>query len=164
MRPMYFIVVSCLMCWALAPLTVAQTRDRQGTDSTAEVLQLKLKAAAQEQRIAELEKALQALSDKCVANRDIVDAIQKVEQAVKDIKAVPPPQPIPPTSPAWHAAANWNLVKKGMSRAEVTDILGAPTGESSILDTQTLSYKDETGNGTVTFVGGRVTGMLPPTF
>lgn len=164
MRRTFSTFVIWMLCWALALPTAAQTRDRQGTDLAVEVLQLKQKAAAQEQRIAQLEKALHAFSDNCVANRDIVEAIQKVEQAVKDIKAVPPPQPIPPANPAWHAASNWNLVKKGMSRVEVTDILGPPTSETSVLDAQTLYYKDGAVNGTVTFVGDRVTAMVPPIF
>jgi hypothetical protein len=161
---------SCILwlsCGLLMLPATAQTRDRQLGDLTLEVSQLKTKAAEQEARIAQLEKALKALQESSARTGNIAEAILKLEGAVKDLKAIPPPGPIPPVTPPWHSASNWNLVKQGMSRAQVVEILGPPTKETSVIDTQTLYYGDSGAArlaGNVTLVGDRLTTMTPPTF
>jgi len=101
----------------MPPVTAAQARDHHSCDLTLEVSQLKSKIADQEKRIAQLEKSLKALQDSSARTGNIAEAILKLEGAVKDLKAVPLPGPIPPVAPAWHSASNWNVIKQGMSRA-----------------------------------------------
>jgi len=164
------ILSSCiiwLFCWILTLPAAAQTRDRQVDDLAVEVSQLKRKSAAQEERIAQLEKAVKTLKESAAGAGTIAEAILKLERAVKELKAIPAPAPIPALTPAWHLASNWNLVKPGISRAQVLEILGPPTKETSVMDTQTLYYSDSgaTGlTGSITFVGDRLTIMVPPAF
>jgi len=132
-----------------------------------EISQLKRKNADQEQRIAELEKAVKALQENSARTAHIAETILKLEAAVKNLKAIPPPGPIPAVAPAWNSASNWNLIKPGMSRAQVVEILGPPTSETSVIDTQTLYYGDATASqpaGSVTLTGDRLTTMVPPAF
>jgi len=131
------------------------------------VSQLKSKIADQEERIVQLEKALKALQDTSARSGNIAEAILKLEAAVRDLKAIPRPGPIPPVTPAWHSESNWNLVKQGMSRAQVVEILGPPTREASVMDTQTLYYGNSAASrlaGSVTLVSDRLTTLIPPTF
>jgi hypothetical protein len=139
------------MIWLLylsLPLTtMAQTRDPRVDALTTEVAQLKRTMADQEQRIAELEKAVRAL------------------QTV----AAPVPERIPAPTPAWHLASNWNLIKTGMSEAQVVEILGPPTLEETDTDLRNLYYQPDprsttTLNGSVTLKDDRVTAMAPPAF
>jgi predicted S18 family serine protease len=145
----------------------AQTQDRQFSDLTVEVSQLKSQIADQEERIAQLEKTVKALQETSARTGNIAEAILKLEGAVKDLKAIPPPEPIPPMTAPWHSASNWKLVKEGMSRAQVVEVLGPPTRETSVIDTQTLYYGDSAASqlaGSVTLVGDRLTTMIPPAF
>jgi septal ring factor EnvC (AmiA/AmiB activator) len=77
--------------------TLAQTRDTRVDALVADVAQLKHTIADQEQKIADLEKAVKALQT----------------------AAAPVPQRIPAPTPAWQVASNWNLIKTGMSAAQV---------------------------------------------
>jgi TolA-binding protein len=156
-----------LFCSILILPATAQTRDRQVNDLTREVSQLKRQTATQEERIAQLEKAVKALQERAAGAGTIAESILKLEEAVKELKATPAPTPIPSLTPPWHSASNWNLIKQGMSRAQVVEILGPPTNETSVVDTQTLYYTDSVEaklTGSVTFVGDRVTTMVPPAF
>lgn len=130
------------------PTLVAQSRElrnRQFDELTQDIAQLKKTIAEQDRRIAQLEKDVRALQ----------------------ISAVP--GPIPPLVPAWHSASNWNLIKVGMSRAQIVEILGPPTREGNVMDVQTLYYNPgasstSTLSGTITLVGDRLTEMTPPAF
>jgi hypothetical protein len=124
-----------------------QARDPKFDALTAEVAQLKQTVADQEQRIALLERAVRSL------------------QAV----VAPVPERIPAPTPAWQSASNWNLIKPGMSAAQVTQILGPATLDNTVDDTRTLSYQpgpDSAGTlkGSVTLMDDRVISMLPPAF
>jgi len=167
---MFRILSGCLIwliCAILIPPATAQTKDRQPNDLTLEMSQLKGKIADQQERIAQLEKAMKAMQDNGARAGNIADSILKLEAAVRDLKAVPAPGPIPTLTPPWHSASNWNLVMQGMSRAKVVEILGPPTSDTSVMDTQTLYYSDSAAarlTGSVTFVGDRLTTMVPPAF
>ena len=130
------------------PLTaMAQTRDPRVDVLTTEVTQLKSSIADQEQRIAALEKTVKAL------------------QAV----AAPVPERIPAPTPPWQSASNWNLIKQGMSEAQVVGILGPATLTESVTDMRTLLYKPDprsttTLSGSVTLMDDRVTATMPPAF
>ena len=159
--------VMWLFCGLLIPPASAQTREHRLSDLTPEVSQLKSKVAEQEERIAQLEKAVKALQESGARTANISEAILKLEGAVRDLKAIPQPAPIPLVVPAWQSAANWNLVKPGMSRTQVVEILGPPTKESAVMDTQTLYYGDTAASrlaGSITLVGDRLTAMMPPAF
>lgn len=135
--------VLLLMCG----VAMAQPRDPRVDELTKQVAQLKLKVANQDSRIAELEKAVKLLQS----------------------AATPAPAPIPPTTPPWHRASNWTLIKSGMSESEVVGILGPPTSVDSSIDKRTLFYSPDpsstsTLSGSVTLVDDRVTAMTPPTF
>ena len=55
---------------------------------------------------------------------------------------------------AWHKGANWNSVKRGMSRLQVETILGKPTSVKTLGNHITLHYRGErSGSG---YVSGNV--------
>jgi len=128
-------------------IAMAQAPDPRIDELRKEAAQLKITIADQERRIAELER--------------IVKALQVV--------AAPVPTAIPTPIPPWHLAPNWILIKKGMSQAQVVEILGPPTSVDSTVDVRTLFYQPDsrattTLNGTVTLTDDRVTALVPPAF
>jgi hypothetical protein len=136
-----------LLYLALPLTAMAQARDAQIDELKRETAQLKTVIADQERRIAALEKMVKAL------------------QAV----AAPVPTAIPAPTPPWHQASNWILIKKGMSEAQVVEILGPPTRVDSSIDVRTLLYQPDsrstsTLNGSVTLTDDRVTATKPPAF
>ncbi len=130
------------------PLTaLAQLRDPRVDELRKETTQLKATIADQERRISELEKTVKALL------------------AV----AAPLPAPIPSPTPQWLVPSNWLQIKKGMSEAQVVEILGQPTSVDTSVDIRTLLYQPDSNstttlNGSVTLTTGRVTAMTPPAF
>ena len=158
-----------LICSILVPRATAQTRDSQANDLALEVSQLKQKIADQDERIAQLEKSMKAMQENGARAVNVADAILKLEAAVRDLKAIPAPGPIPSLTPPWYSASNWNLLTQGMSRQQVAEILGPPTKASTVLDVDTWYYSTDSRapralNGSVTFTGDRVTAMMPPAF
>lgn len=148
-------LISCIAWFALAavgPSVIAQTRNRvieernrTVDELVAETNRLKQVVAAQEHRIVELEKT------------------------VKTLQAMVVPSGIPAATPAWHIPPNWNLIRKGMSRAEVVEILGDPASEDSVIDSITLHYRTDSKSkapmsGTVKLTDDRVVAVTPPSF
>ena len=136
-----------LLFLALPVTTLAQARDTRIDELKKETAQLKALIAEQDRRIGELEKALAAL------------------QAIVS----PVPKPIPSPTPAWQSSANWNLLKQGMSEAQVVELLGPPTSVSASIDVRTLLYEPDsrsssTLRGSVTLQDDRLTSAVPPTF
>ena len=136
-----------LLYLILPQTAVAQAREPQIDELRKETAQLKATIADQERRIAALEKMVKAL------------------QAV----AAPVPTAIPAPTPAWHQASSWILIKKGMSEAQVVEILGPPTRVDSSIDIRNLLYLPDsrstsTLNGSVTLTDDRVTAAKPPAF
>jgi hypothetical protein len=139
--------MACLLYLNLPLSAMTEARDAQIDELKKETAQLKVMIAAQERRIAELEKTVKAL------------------QAV----AAPMPTPIPSPTPPWHRASNWTLIKKGMSEAQVVEILGPPTRVDSSIDVRTLVYEPDSNStstllGSVTLTDDRVTAAKPPAF
>lgn len=135
-----------LVCLSL-PLSSAQAPDPRIDQLEKETAQLKITIAAQERRIAELEKTVKAL------------------QAI----AEPKPTPIPSPTPPWQVASNWIRIRRGMSEAQVVEILGPPTSVDAASDVRTLHFDPDprstiTLKGSVTLVDDRVTAMSPPAF
>ncbi len=150
MRSISFAILTCFVFAVSSSAQPPQTQ-KEPTQAekiiqlTAEVAQLKVRVADQEQKIAQLEAAVKALQ----------------------VSAVP--EPIPPVTPQWYVSTNWLLIKPGMSRAQIVDVLGPPTRETTVLDTQTLYYTSDVRSatalsGTITLVGDRLTSMTPPAF
>lgn len=122
---------------AAAGLAPAQSTDARVDALIRDVAQLRRTIADQDRRIAELEKNLRSLN----------------------AAAAPPPlEPIPSNTPPWRVASNWSLIRKGMSEALVTEVLGAPTHVQSVTDVRTLYYP----SGNVTLIDDRVSASEPP--
>jgi outer membrane protein assembly factor BamE (lipoprotein component of BamABCDE complex) len=70
-----------------------------------------------------------------------------------------------PVRPSWRNAEGWAAVKLGMSRDQVVEILGEPKSTDSVIDRQTLFYKDAADPvGNVVIVGDRVSEVSSPRF
>ena len=82
------------------------------------------------------------------------DRIERLEQLVKQPKKHKTSSVVPDRF-AWQQLNNWNLIKPGMSRAQVESILGKPTKvEVDIIKYVTLYYQGEkSGAG---YVSGNV--------
>ena len=146
--PVLFIIcLSMTLPAAAQSQTQSPAKESQLDELKKETAQLKALLAEEGRRIAELEKMVKALQ--AIAN--------------------PAPAPIPSPAPLWQSASNWNQVKKGMSEAQVVDILGPPTRVDASIDVRTLVYQPDskstlTINGSVTLTDDRVTAMKPPAF
>ena len=126
---------------------MAQSQDPRVDALQQQTAELKKTIVEQEQRIADLEKTVKAL------------------QAI----LAPLPKPIPSPTPAWQSASSWNMIKPGMSEAEVVAILGPPTRVQSVTDMRTLFYEPGPNSattlaGNVTLKDDRVTASAPPAF
>jgi hypothetical protein len=143
------ICIVCLVYSTQVPQALtAQARDSRVDKLVMDTEELKHTVADQDKRIAELEKTVKML------------------QAAA---APPVPTPIPSSTPAWKAPSSWNLIKAGMSEAQVVGILGPPTNVQSVEDSRTLFYQPDSSststlNGSVTLKDDRVTASSPPAF
>ena len=145
------VVGLCVLC-GLSGQTPAETRLDEAekqiaalkqtfadlTRSTLEAAALRRTVADQDRRIAALERSLRTL---------------QTQRAVS-------------AANAWRTAEAWAAIKMGMSRAQVVDVLGEPKLNDSVMDRQTLSYKDEANVliGTVVIVDDRVSEVASPAF
>jgi hypothetical protein len=84
--------------------------------------------------------------------------IQRLEEALKqrgaDRGAAPAPRRPPPAPAAaitgrepWQSAAAWDRVAKGMTSAEVAEILGTPTSVDALAALKTMFYRGTTAQG-----------------
>jgi SmpA / OmlA family len=89
-------------------------------DAVKEIALLKRTAADQDRRIAGLERTVRAQQSAILA-------------ATRPIPTIP-----------WKTLEGWAAVKVGMSRAQVVEILGEPQSTESVIDRQTLFYKEAT--------------------
>jgi len=64
----------------------------------------------------------------------------------------------------WHAPEAWARVTKGMTKAEVTEILGPPTAAESMNTYTTLFYRSGSLNGLVNLRDDRVVAVNKPSF
>src|SRR5665213_389478 len=113
--------------------TPPPAKDRRLDDAVSEIALLKRLVREQDRRIADLEKALRTLQQG--AGVTVVEG---------KVKVAPKPLAAP-----WHNPLAWAHVQPGMSRAQVEEILGAPTSVDAVIDYQTLNYKGEPPNGGV---------------
>jgi hypothetical protein len=146
------------MIWlATVPCSFGQTKDHRLEEALVDITLLKHVVAEQGRHITALEKTIEALQVKVVADPQ--------RSIGEDRVKIPTPAP---TSP-WQVPFTWNRIKDGMSRAQVVEILGQPASVDSVLDYQTLIYKGEApGSGTVTgsvrLADNRVSQVNPPGF
>jgi hypothetical protein len=118
-----------------------QAPDTRLDDAVKEIAQLKRIAADQDRRIATLETTVRA------QQRAILAATRPV-----------------PTVP-WRSLEGWAAVKLGMSRAQVVEILGEPKSTDTVIDRQTLYYKDAAiPIGQVVITDDRVSEVACPRF
>lgn len=97
--------------------------------------------------------------------------IGELERSIKTIQAflMPAPKAIPSETPAWMMPSSWNLIRAGMSEAQVVQVLGPPARVQSVTDSRILLYQPDlhsTSNlrGSVTLMDDRVIAMSPPAF
>jgi hypothetical protein len=105
-----------------------QTPDHRLDDAVKEIALVKHMMADQDQRIASLERTVRSLRPAVLA-------------------ASQPPRR------SWRNVEGWAAIKIGMSRAQVVEILGEPQSTFTVIDRQTLFYKDATnpvGNAVIT--------------
>lgn len=122
----------------LVPVT--NVRAQSATDSAGQRLEaaeeeiavLKKRVSQQERSLSDLEKTVRALQA----------AVRSNGRAV-------------PTN--WRNRDGWILLKLGMSRADVVDILGEPRATDAVMDRQTLRYGDaDAPFGAVVLIDDRV--------
>ena len=102
--------------------------------------------------------------------------IERLEAELNDRRGVPMIKP-PPTSKReehapqtatgkqpWHLPEAWARVMKGMTRAQVTEILGSPTAVESLDTFTTLFYRSGPLNGLVNLREDLVVAINRPAF
>ena len=94
-----------------------QTSDHRLDDAVKEIALLKRMMADQDQRIASLERTVRSLRPALLAASQ-------------------------PIRTSWRNVEGWAAVKIGMSRAQVVEILGEPQSTFTVIDRQTLYYKE----------------------
>jgi hypothetical protein len=118
-----------------------QTLDTRLDDTVKEMALLKRMLANQEQRIATLESTVRA------QQREILAATRAL-------------QPVSSRS-----IEGWAAVRLGMSRDQVLSILGEPKSTETVIDRQTLYYKDGANPiGQVVITDDRVSEVASPKF
>ena len=119
-----------------------QTPDTRLDDAFKEIALLKRMVADQEHRLATLENTVRT------QQRAILAAARPV------------------SPPSWRTLEGWAVVKVGMSRAQVVEILGEPKSTDIVIDRQTLFYRDGTAApiGTVVITDDRVSEVTSAMF
>jgi len=151
----FMIAAFALICFVISPISFAQSRDRRLEDAISDIRLLKRVVDEQNRRITELEKTVKELQ---------ASAAAAAQGPAEPARIGKPIAPIP-----WHVPNNWMQVKRGMSRSDVENILGPPTSVDSVIDSQTLVYRDTSSptgvlQGTIKLVDDRVTAVDPPEF
>ena len=101
--------------------------------------------------------------------------IERLEAELNGRKGVPSIKPAPSKreeyapqamtgKQPWHAPESWARITKGMTQAQVTEILGPPTAVESLDAFTTLFYRSESLNGLVNLREDRVVAVNKPTF
>jgi hypothetical protein len=150
------LTLGLLFLTVLSP-TFGQQSDRRIEDALAEITLLKRVVAEQDRRIATLERARDTSGLGAVADPQS----SGVPGRMAGTQAT--------TSTPWKTPSVWNLVKKGMSRAQVLAILGRSTSVDTAFNYQTMFYRGEVSGsasvtGTVELVDDRVWRVSVPVF
>jgi hypothetical protein len=117
-----------------------QTPDPRLDDAVKEIALLKRMVGDQDRRIASLERTVRSLQTTVLA-------------AARPVRT------------SWRNPEGWAAVKIGMSRDRVVEILGEPKSTYSVMDHETLFYKDATYPvGNVVITDDRVSEVDSPWF
>jgi hypothetical protein len=149
-------------CFGQAPS--GPSRDRRLEAAETDISLLKRLVKEQDRRIAELEKTVKSLqAPPAVVNEKPTAAVNEKPTAHAIAKTI-----FKPSAP-WQNPLAWAQIQKGLSRAQVEEILGAPTSVESVIDSQTLFYKgDVPGSGAaagvIKLTDDRVSEITPPVF
>lgn len=148
-------------------------------DLRAEIAQLTRVIADQERRIEDLEKnpvtSLSGIAGpgrgRGVNTADQERRIAQLERTVRELQAAlaPVPKRIPSPAPMWLTPVNWGFIKPSMSEKQVTDLIGAATRVTSVVDVRILYYGPDPKSasplhGSVTLKDDRVIALEPPDF
>jgi hypothetical protein len=118
-----------------------ETPDGRLDDAFKEIALLRRMATDQDRRIASLERTMRAQQSALLA-------------ATRPVPTIP-----------WRTPEGWAAVKIGMSRAQVVEVLGEPKSTDSVIDRQTLFYKEATAPvGHVVITDDRVSEVASPRF
>jgi hypothetical protein len=133
-----------------------QSRDRRMEATETEISLLKRLVKEQDRRIAELEKTVKSLQSPS-------SAINEKPTAHEIAKTIFKP------AARWQNPLAWSQIQTGLSRAQVEEILGAPTSAESVIDSQTLLYKGDVpgsgaASGVIKLTDDRVSEITPPAF
>lgn len=132
------LALGLLFLTVLSP-SFGQQSDRRSEDVLAEIKLLKRVVAEQDRRIANLEKALDTSRLGAIAGPQSSGAPDPITVAQST------------NSTPWKTPLAWSKIKNGMSRAQVTVILGRPTSVDTVFNFQSLFYQGEVlGSGSVT--------------
>ena len=134
----------------------AQNRDHRLEAAEADVNLLKRLVKEQDRRIAELEKTVKSLQS-LLTVRNQKPTAHELDKTIFKPAA------------GWQNPLAWTQIRKGLSRAQVEEILGTPISVESVIDYQTLFYRGEVpGSGAVAGVikltDDRVSEISPPAF
>jgi len=134
----------------------AQNRDHRLEAAEADVNLLKRLVKEQDRRIAELEKTVKSLQS-LLTVRNQKPTAHELDKTIFKPAA------------GWQNPLAWTQIRKGLSRAQVEEILGTPTSGESVIDYQTLFYRGKVpGSGAVAGVikltDDRVSEISPPAF
>jgi len=139
--PRFPLVAILVWSCAASGQDTATTADAKLNDALREIAGLRRTVSQQDSRIANLERTVRSMQATLVASaRRLQLAASKTPEG-------------------------WAGIKVGMSRAQVVDILGEPTTVDSVIDRQTLTYKDGSDlMGTVILVDDRVSEVVARRF
>ena len=133
-----------------------QSRSRRLDAAESDIESLKRLVKQQGLQIAELEKTIKSLQAASTVPSETPTAHEVAKTIFKP-------------AAGWQNPLAWTQIRKGLSRAQVEEILGPPTSVESVLDYQTLSYKGNVpGSGAVAglikLTDDRVSEVSPPAF
>lgn len=119
-----------------------------------ELQQLRIRLDAQDRRIQRLEEQLKARGGAQAPGT--ITGRREIRPATEATGPLP-----------WHSPAPWAQIRKGMTEAEVTEILGEPTSVESAGSLKTLFYRGTAAgrgavSGHVNLRDGRVLAVNPP--
>ncbi len=150
-----------LIALAILPPCSGQTSSNRSRDHRPEAAEtdiglLQRMVKEQGRQIAELEKTVKSL-------QSAASAMNEKPTAHEIAKTIFKP------AARWQNPLAWAQIRKDLSRAQVKEILGAPTSVESVMDYQTLHYKgDVPGSGAaagvIKLTDDRVSEITPPAF
>lgn len=160
------IVRSVIAVVAVALLTVGLNPGLARADDSSRISQLELEIQRLRTRVDEQQRRIlrleEELNRKAGPGIPVLPAPNVEAAGAADLPAATKPQP-------WHTAKSWARVAKGMTEAEVREILGTPTSAEAVGVFKTMFYRGSvvgagTLSGIVNLRDGRVVAINAPDF